>query len=454
MHANSTTTHATRRRSARGWRSLAPVLLAASTLFVGAASAAPPAGNRNVVLRVGKLLDPRSGKVLEHQVIVIQDGKVTSISGQGAAPPVPPGALAIDLDHAFALPGLIDVHTHLTSDPYNKGYPGLGVSVPRATLVGARNARLTLEAGFTSVRNLAAPGYSDVALRDAIDAGDIPGPRMIVSGPSLSITGGHTDNNLLPYEYHASGEGVANGVDAVRAKVREVIKYGATVVKVCVTGGVISRGDDPTASQFTAEELKAASDEAHRLGRKIAGHAHGRDGIRLAIEANFDSIEHGSYITAPELALMKQRGIYLVPTLYLDDWIGANMDKLRLPEWMVQKTKVVVPIRTKNLAYALKSGVKIANGSDAGAFPHGLNAHELEKLTQMGLSPLDAIRAATVNAADLLGWGDQVGRLAPGAWADVIAVDGDPLRDITALQRVTFVMKGGVVYKNDLAAPR
>jgi imidazolonepropionase-like amidohydrolase len=223
---------------------------------------------------------------------------------------------------------------------------------------------------------------------------------------------------------------------------------------VCVTGGVISKGDDPTTSQFTAEELKAAAEEAHRLGRKIAGHAHGRDGIKLAIEAGFDSIEHGSYITAPEGTLMKQRGIYLVPTLYIDDWIDANMDKLRLPDWMVQKTKVVVPIRIRNLAAAIKSGVKIANGSDAGAFPHGLNAHELEKLTQMGLSPLEAIRAATVNAADLLGWADKVGKLEPGAWADVIAVDGDPLRDITALQHVKFVMKGGVVYKNEFAGAR
>ncbi|MFZ1010770.1 MAG: amidohydrolase family protein, partial [Candidatus Sulfotelmatobacter sp.] len=225
----------------------------------------------------------------------------------------------MELANATVLPGLIDAHTHLTGDP-SFGYEQLGISIPRETLIGAKNARVTLQAGFTTVRNVGASGYTDVALRDAINAGDVPGPRMLVSGPPLSITGGHCDNNLLPFEYHATSDGVADGIAAVQQKVRQNIKYGSDLIKVCATGGVLSKGDDPQASQYTLEEMKAIVADAHRLGRKVAAHAHGAQGILWASQAGVDSIEHGSYIDDVGIAEMKKNGTYLVPTLYLGDW--------------------------------------------------------------------------------------------------------------------------------------
>ncbi|MGE5206903.1 MAG: amidohydrolase family protein, partial [Chlamydiota bacterium] len=248
---------------------------------------------RRVVVHAARFLDIKTGRTLTDQAIVIENGRVVSV-GPAAQAKVAPGATRIDLPNLTVLPGLIDAHTHLTMDPYHFGYSGLGISVPRSALMGARNARVTLEAGFTTVRNVGADGYADVALRDAINAGDVPGPRMLVSGPALGITGGHCDDNLLPYDYHHQADGVADGVEAVQHKVREVIKYGADVVKICATGGVLSKGDNPQASQYTLEEMKAIVADAHRLGRKVAAHAHGAQGILWATEAGVDSIEHGS----------------------------------------------------------------------------------------------------------------------------------------------------------------
>ena len=249
---------------------------------------------RHVAVHAGHLLDVKTGKLLADQTVVIEDGRIIS-TGAAAEAKIPADAVRIDLPNATVLPGLIDAHTHLTMEP-KFGYDRLAISVPREALIGARNARVTLLAGFTTVRNVGASGYSDVALRDAINAGDVPGPRMLVSGPPLSITGGHCDNNMLPSEYHAVGDGVADGIAAVQHKVRENIKYGADLIKVCATGGVLSLGDNPQASQYTLEEMKAIVADAHRLGRKVAAHAHGAEGIRWAAEAGVDSIEHGSYI--------------------------------------------------------------------------------------------------------------------------------------------------------------
>jgi len=402
---------------------------------------------RHIVVHAGHVLDVKSGKLLADQAIVIEDGKIVSVGSssesQGAA-----DAVRIDLPNATVLPGLIDAHTHLTMNP-QFGYESLSISIPREALIGAKNARLTLLAGFTTVRNVGASGFSDVALRDAINAGDVPGPRMMVSGPALGITGGHCDNNMLPSEYHATGDGVADGIAAVQHKVRENIKYGADVIKVCATGGVLSLGDNPQHSQYTLEEMKAIVADAHRLGRKVAAHAHGAEGIRWAAEAGVDSIEHGSYIDDPAIAAMKEHGTYLVPTLYLGDWMFDNAGLTRLPPPLLAKAQAVIPAARKNIAHAFASGVKVAFGTDAAVYPHGMNAHEFAVMVKLGLTPLQAIQAATVNAADLLGWSGKVGTLEPGAWADIVAVDGDPLKDVTTLERVKFVMKGGEVVRNE-----
>lgn len=420
---------------------IAMVLVCFTALAMGQA--------RHVAVHAGHVLDVKSGKTLNDQIILIEDGKISSV-GAAAQANVPSDAERIELPNATVLPGLIDAHTHLTMDP-KFGYERLSISVSREALIGAKNARTTLLAGFTTVRNVGASEYSDVALRDAINAGDVPGPRMLVSGPALSITGGHCDNNMLPFEYHATEAGVADGIAAVQHKVRENIKYGADLIKVCATGGVLSLGDNPQHSQYTLEEMKAIVADAHRLGRKVAAHAHGAEGIRWAAEAGVDSVEHGSYIDDAGIAAMKEHGTYLVPTLYLGDWMINNAGLTRLPPPLLAKAQEVIPAARKNIAHAFASGVKVALGTDAAVYPHGLNAHEFAVMVKLGLTPLQSIQAGTVNAADLLGWSGKVGTLEPGAWADIVAVDGDPLKDVTTLEKVKLVMKGGEIIKNEYA---
>lgn len=390
------------------------------------------------------MLDVKTGKTLDNVLVTITGDRITSV---GAGQSAPKGSHVIDLPDATLLPGLIDAHTHLTYDP-NFGYQELGVSIPKEALIGAKNARITLEAGFTTVRNVGARGYTDIALRDAINEEMVPGPRILASGPPLSITGGHCDQNLLPYEWHATSDGAADGVEAVQHKVRETIKYGADVIKVCATGGVLSKGDDPQASQYTLEELKAIVADAHRLGRKVAAHAHGAQGIAWAAEAGVDSIEHGSYIDDNGIRIMKEHGTYLVPTQYLADWMRENAAKIGLPPMYAEKMKAVTAVARQNVARAFRAGVKIAFGTDAAVYPHGLNAHEFAVYVQMGMTPLQAIQTGTVNAADLLGWSDRIGAIEQGKFADMVAVNGDPTKDVTLLQKPVFVMKGGTVYKN------
>jgi imidazolonepropionase-like amidohydrolase len=404
---------------------------------------------RHVVIRAGKLLDVKTGKTISDAAIVIEDDKIT-YAGSASSAPASADAQVIHLPNATVLPGLIDAHTHITFNP-KFGYETLGISIPREALIGAHNARITLEAGITTVRNVGARGFSDVALRDAINAGDVPGPRMLVSGPPLSITGGHCDNDLLPYEYHATSDGAADGIEAVQHKTREIIKYGADLIKVCATGGVMSKGDDPNASQYTLEEMKAIVADAHRLGRKVAAHAHGAQGVIWASEAGVDSVEHGHLMNDEAVATLKKNGTYLVPTLYLVDWQRENAAKVNLPDFIRHKMEYISSVGKANLKKAFDAGVKIGMGTDAAVYPHGLNAHELAVYVELGMSPLRAIQTATINDADLLGWTDKVGTLEPGKFADIIAVDGDPLKDVTVLQHVKFVMKGGEVVKNEYA---
>jgi imidazolonepropionase-like amidohydrolase len=404
---------------------------------------------QRTLVRAGKVLDVKTGKIATDQVIVIEGDKIVSV-GPASSVKGTSSDRTIDLPNATVLPGLIDAHTHLTSNP-QFGYDSLAISVPREALIGARNARVTLEAGITTVRNVGASGYADVALRDAINAGDVPGPRMLVSGPPLSITGGHCDNDLLPYEYHATADGVADGVEQVQHKVREIIKYGADLIKVCATGGVLSKGDDPNASQYTLEEMKAIVADAHRLGRKVAAHAHGAQGVIWASEAGVDSVEHGHMMNDAAIATLKKNGTYLVPTLYLLDWHREHAEEAHLPDYAKRKMDLVAQTAKANAKKAFELGVKIGMGTDAAVYPHGLNAHEIAVYVSLGMSPLQAIQTATINDADLLGWSDKVGAIEPGKWADIIAVDGDPLQDVTTLQRVKFVMKGGEVVKNEYA---
>src|SRR5580704_2911377 len=412
-----------------------------------AAQNATPSPSR-ILIRAGHIVDVHTGNEPADQTIVVSGDRITSIAPTSSTPKQT-GDTEIDLCSLTVLPGLIDVHTHLTDDTNFDPYHELSTSVAMSALIGARNAKVTLEAGFTTVRNVGAAGYADVDLRDAISAGLVEGPHMQVSGPPLGITGGHCDDDLLPFSYHQTAEGVADGVEAVQHKVRETIKYGADLIKICATGGVLSRGDDPQAAQYTLEEMKAIVADAHRLGRKVAAHAHGSQGILWATEAGVDSIEHGSYMNDEDIAAMKKNGTYLVPTLYLGDWFLENAERNHVPEFYLAKAKAVMPIARKNIAHAFASGVKVAFGTDAAVYPHGLNAHEFAVMVKLGLTPLQAIQAATVNAADLLGWSGKVGSLERGAWADIVAVDGDPLQDVSTLEHVKFVMKGGEVVKNE-----
>jgi imidazolonepropionase-like amidohydrolase len=413
------------------------------------ASAAPDSEIRAVLC--GSVLEVRSGQSLKDRLVTFdQAGRITAV--RSASPADATRHEVLDLSGMTCLPGLIDSHTHLNDDPGSASYSGLSISVPRAAIIGAKNARLTLLAGFTTVRNMTSIGYSDVALRDGINAGDVPGPRMVVSGPALSITGGHNDQNLLAPEFRYRMDGVADGVDGVKAKVRENIKYGADVIKVMATGGVMSEGDSPGAEQYGPDELRTIVETAHGLGRKVAAHAHGTIGIKDATLAGVDSIEHGSYIDAEGIRLMKARGTYLVPTLYVGDWLFESYAQLGLTQNMIDKLKAVIPQAREHVARAFAEHVKVAFGTDAGVYPHGLNAREFAVMVKLGMTPLAAIQSATINAADLLGWGDKVGAIEPGHYADLIAIEGDPVANVRLLENVKFVMKGGLVYRDEVHA--
>jgi imidazolonepropionase-like amidohydrolase len=387
-----------------------------------------------------------TGRYRENQVIWIEGDRIKKIGDKGdIAPLLPPTARKIDLSRFTVLPGLIDSHTHLTWSVLLSIATMYHDSVPRIALRGAKNARVTLEAGFTTVRDVGSAGFADIALRDAINEGDVAGPRMLACGEQLSITGGHGDDTLLAPEYHQTDRGVADGTAAVMSLVRKNIKYGADVIKMMATGGVTSEADDPRAERFSPEEMRAIVETAHRLGRKVAAHAHGTQGIKDAVMSGVNSIEHGSFVDEDGIQLMKLHGTYLVPTVYLYDWQKEHMAETGLTPNMARKMKDVTSVGQQNIARAFRKGVKVAFGTDAAAYPHGLNAREFAVMVRLGLTPLQAIQAATINAADLLGWSDRVGSLDEGKFADLIAVSGNPLTDVTILENVQFVMKGGEV---------
>ncbi|HKV92992.1 MAG TPA: amidohydrolase family protein [Candidatus Angelobacter sp.] len=413
-----------------------------------------PAPPKTVYIRAGRLFDATSDNVRENMVIVIVGDRIQSV-GPASTVTIPAGANVIDLSHATVLPGLIDCHTHLgaRADRYDEIYNFKDTPFDSA-FAGVVNARKTLEAGFTSVRDVGSLPFLAVDLRNSINEGFIPGPRIVASGPAISITGGHGDlNNFSPQTRVAMFPEerdfqIADGVDQVRHVVRAQVKYGVDVIKILATGGVLSKGDSPGAPQFTFEELKAAAEEAHMAGRKIAAHAHGTQGIKNAILAGIDSVEHASLIDDEGIRLAKEHGTYLVMDIYNDDYILGKAIEFGLPQENVDKEKMVGRLQRENFERAVKAGAKMAFGTDAGVYPHGDNAKQFFYMVKYGMTPAQAIRAATSSAADLIGRAKDVGTLEPGKFADVIAVTADPLQNVRALENVGFVMKGGVVVKD------
>ena len=424
------------------------IAFAACAIPTAFAADAPPATTPEpvTVIKAGKLIDVASGRVRNDQVIIVQGGKVSAVGAAGATA-VPPGATVIDLSHKTVLPGLIDTHTHVTGDPTMPPFHGYGISIPREALKGARFARETLLSGVTTIRNVGASGYADIALRDAINAGDVIGPRMLASGPAIGITGGHCDSNMLAPQYDERAEGVADGVDAVRAMVRKNIKYGADVIKYCGTGGVFSKGDTPGAQQYTPEEVAALVDEAHMAGRRVAVHAHGAAGIKVALKAGVDTIEHASLIDDEGLELAKKNGAWLSMDIYNTEYTQTAGPKRGELEEFLRKDREVAQAQRDNFRKAVQKGVKLTMGTDTGVFPHADAPKQLAYMVQYGMTPMQAIQAATKVGAEALGIEQTAGQIAPGYSADIVAVTRNPLDDIHAMDDIEFVMKQGTVYK-------
>jgi imidazolonepropionase-like amidohydrolase len=426
-------------------RWLSAVMVAAFLVVTPAGAQKQEKPAKQLAIRAGLLIDGLGGPPVADAVILIENDMIKAV---GAKLPVPAGAEIIDLSRSIVLPGLIDCHTHITLEPLEY-YEGLFRRSPiDAAIMAPLFARRTLEAGFTSIRDLGASEFVDVALRNAINRGDISGPRIQAATLAVGSTGGHADlSGFSPYLKFTTFSSVADGVDDIRKAVRLQVKNGADVIKLIASAGVVTEEESAGAPQYSQEEMNAVVQEAAMWGRKVAAHAHGAEAIKRALRAGVVSIEHASLIDDEGLALAKERVAWLVMDIYNDDYILGEYKRLGYPQKILDKEATIGRLQRENFRKAVQSGVKMAFGTDAGIYPHGWNAKQFSKMVEWGMTPMQAIQSATVHAAELLGWSDRIGSIASGHYADIIAVNGNPLTDIAELERVAFVMKGGVVHK-------
>ena len=403
-----------------------------------------PAAADTVAISADRMVDVVGGRTVERPLVIVQDGRIAAVGTQGTLA-VPDGARRVDLPGRTLLPGLIDMHVHLGGTPSVKGYRTLEYTDTFFLVAGVPNARALLDAGFTTVRSLGADRHLDVALRQAIELGVLQGPRIVAATYAIGATGGHCDDNTNRPSLARTAPGVADGPDEVRKKVRELRKLGAQVIKVCATGGVFSRNTDPGAQQMTFDELKMAADEAHMLNMRVAAHAHGAEGIKAAIRAGVDTIEHASFIDDEGIALAKARGTWLSMDVYNTEWTLAEGAKNGVLPENIEKERRVGTIQREGFRRSVAGGARHVFGSDVGVYPAGLGGRQFAVMVRFGMTPLQAVRAATVNAAEALGRSADLGAIAVGRYADMVAVTGDPLTDVSVLERVDTVIKGGAV---------
>lgn len=400
---------------------------------------------KTVVISAAHMIDVLAGKRVDDAQVVITDGRITAVGHKGDA--VPKDAEVIDLGGKTLLPGLIDMHVHLTNDPRFSGYRRLEYTDNLSTVIGVANAKRTLEAGFTTVRNVGSSNFNDVALKQGIELGYIPGPRIVPATYALGVTGGHCDSTSLPPSITVPSPQIANSPEGFRGLVRTMRKYGAQVIKLCMTGGVLSKGDSVGAQQMTFDEVKSAVDEAHMLGMRVAAHAHGTAGINDALRAGVDTIEHASLADEESFKLAKAKGAWFDMDIYDDDYILAEGEKNGVFAESLAKERMIGRKQRETFRAAHAAGVKMLFGTDGGVYPNGDNAKQFATMVEWGMTPIEAIQAATKSAAEALDRTVDVGAIAPGRYGDMIAVDGDPLSDVRVLQHVGFVMKGGEVVK-------
>ena len=403
----------------------------------------PDSTTRRVAIKAGKLIDGRGGAPIANAVILIENDKITAV-GQGLV--IPRDAQVIDMSRSTVLPGFIDAHTHVTGQPTDYYEDIFRRSPIDVAILSHLYAKRTLDAGFTTIRDVGSAEFMDVALRKAIDRGDIQGPRIFAATLAIGATGGHADmSGFSPYIRMGGFSGVADGAAEIRKLIRLEVKNGADVIKLVAGAGVLSEEESVGAPQFSQEEMNVVVEEAAMWGRRVAAHAHGAEAIKRAIRAGVASVEHASLIDDEGIALAKAKGTWLVMDIYNDDWIMAEYKKLGYPQKILDKEAKIGKLQRENFRKALMAGVKMAYGTDAGVYPHGMNGKQFAKMVEWGMTPMQAIVAATTSAADLLGWSDKVGSVQVGHFADIVAVDGDPLLNIALLEKPSLVMKGGVV---------